>query len=144
MTWDLDREAYFRLYQQTTRWRDNDAYGHVNNSVYYSYFDSSANRYLIEEGGLDIQNSPQVALVVASKCEYFSPIRYPDLLEIGFRVNKLGTKSVEYGLAVFKQGSVNACAAGTFTHVFVDRIQNKSVPIPPEFKAVLELALKTS
>ena len=137
----LVRAGYFYFSPITTRWHDNDLYGHVNNVTYYSYFDTAANKYLIEEGGLDIQTAAVVGFVVSSKCQYLAPITYPDNIDIGFRVNRLGNSSVEYGLAVFKQGENFAVAHGSFTHVFVNRASNKSVPIPASIKSALERAL---
>ncbi len=121
----------------TTRWSDNDIYGHVNNVVYYSYFDSVANRYLIEEGGLDIHNGSTVGLVVNSGCDYFAPIAYPQALEGALRVDRLGNSSVTYGIAIFVAGAEVACANGTFTHVFVDRQSNRPVPIPEPMREAL-------
>lgn len=134
------RNAYYYFLNLTTRWMDNDVYGHVNNVTYYSYFDTVANHYLIERGGLDIQASREVAYVVASHCEYLSPIAYPDKIEAGFRVNKLGNKSVQYGLAIFKQEQETASAFGTFTHVFVNRESGESTRIPEPIRQALELA----
>lgn len=125
----------------STRWMDNDIYGHVNNVVYYSYFDSVANQYLIEQGGLDIHSAEVIGFVVASSCEYQSPIAYPQKIDAGFRVNRLGKSSVEYGIAIFKQGAEEASAHGTFTHVFVDRASAKSVPIPRSIRRALEQVL---
>ncbi len=121
----------------TTRWSDNDIYGHVNNVVYYSYFDSIANRYLIEVGGLDIHDGGTVGLVVNSSCDYFAPIAYPQALEGGLRVDRLGTSSVQYGIAIFVAEEEVACANGTFTHVFVDRDSNRPVPIPQQMRDAL-------
>lgn len=123
----------------TTRWMDNDIYGHVNNVTYYSYFDTAANQYLIEKGGLDIHNAAIVGFVVASTCEYHSPISYPNKIEVGLRVERLGNSSVTYGLGIFNESEEKASANGTFTHVFVNRASNKSTPIPIEIKKVLEL-----
>ena len=122
-----------------TRWHDNDVYGHVNNVVYYSYFDTAANYYLIHEAGLDIHSDKIVGFVVASSCQYHAPIAFPQTLDIGLRVNKLGTKSVEYGLAIFIDSAEQtaAVASGTFTHVFVDQASGKSVPIPTTIKTAL-------
>ncbi len=131
------RDNYKYFTDITTRWMDNDIYGHVNNVVYYSYFDSVANKFLIEEGGLDIHRAEVIGFVVASSCQYRSPIAYPDKIDAGFRVNKLGNSSVEYGIAIFKQGAETASAVGTFTHVFVDRASDKSVAIPAEIRAAL-------
>jgi acyl-CoA thioester hydrolase len=136
-----ERASYPYFTHITTRWMDNDIYGHVNNVVYYSYFDSVANKYLIEEGGLDIHSAEIIGFVVASSCQYKSPIAYPEPIEAGFRVNKLGNSSVEYGIAIFKQGQPNASAVGTFTHVFVDRATGKSVAIPAPLRRALEAVL---
>ena len=100
-----------------------------------------ANKYLIEEGGLDIHSAEIIGFVVASSCQYKSPIAYPEPIEAGFRVNKLGNSSVEYGIAIFKQGQPNASAVGTFTHVFVDRATDKSVAIPAPLRRALEAVL---
>lgn len=137
-----DQRASYRYFTDiTTRWMDNDIYGHVNNVVYYSYFDSVANKYLIEEGGLDIKNSQVVGFVVASNCQYTSPIAYPQAIEAGLRVNRLGNSSVEYGIGIFQQGSAVASAMGTFTHVFVDRSTDKPVAIPASIRSALEAVL---
>ena len=121
----------------TTRWSDNDIYGHVNNVVYYSYFDSVANRYLIEEGGLDIHGGDSVALVVSSGCDYYAPVAYPQALEGALRVDRLGNSSVTYGIAIFALGAAMACASGTFTHVFVDRAAHRPVPIVEPMRRAL-------
>ncbi|MFZ3202720.1 MAG: thioesterase family protein [Pseudomonas sp.] len=121
----------------TTRWHDNDIYGHVNNVTYYSYFDSAVNAYLIEVGGLDIHNGEVVGFVVSSSCDYFASIAFPERIEIGLRVAKLGNSSVQYELAVFKQGEDQACAAGRFVHVFVERASNRPLPIPERLRTAL-------
>jgi acyl-CoA thioester hydrolase len=131
------RASYPYAVAITTRWMDNDAYGHVNNVVYYSYFDTAANRYLIEHAGLDIQTSPVIGLVVASACHYHAPVAYPEALSAGVRVDRLGDKSVTYGIGIFREGSDTAVADGTFTHVFVDRVTRKSVSIPDAMRAAL-------
>lgn len=137
-----DQRASYRYFTDiTTRWMDNDIYGHVNNVVYYSYFDSVANKYLIEEGGLDIKNSQVVGFVVASNCQYTSPIAYPQAIEAGLRVNRLGNSSVEYGIGIFQQDSSVVSAMGTFTHVFVDRSTDKPVAIPASIRSALETVL---
>jgi acyl-CoA thioester hydrolase len=120
-----------------TRWHDNDIYGHVNNVTYYSYFDSAVNTYLIEVGGLDIHNGEVVGFVVSSSCDYFASIAFPERIEIGLRVAKLGNSSVQYELAVFKQGEDEACAAGRFVHVFVERASNRPLPIPERLREAL-------
>ncbi len=122
----------------TTRWTDNDVYGHVNNAVFYFYFDSVANRYLIEEGGLDIHTSDVIGLVVESGCQYHAPIEYPAALRVGLRVNRLGNRSVTYGLAVFTSDVDEAVAHGYFSHVFVDRETRRPVEVPAQLRAALE------
>jgi acyl-CoA thioester hydrolase len=136
-----NRADYKVFYPMTTRWSDNDIYGHVNNVVYYSYFDTAANRYLIEAGGLDISDGSIVGYVVNSGCEYHAPITYPESLEAGVRVDRLGNSSVQYGIAIFKAGEQDAAAHGHFVHVFVERAENKSVPIPPPLRLALEKLL---
>ena len=120
-----------------TRWMDNDIYGHVNNVVYYAYFDTIANRFLIDEGGFDIENDPVIGYIVNSACNYKKGVAYPEQLDGGFRVNRMGNSSVEYGIAVFREGDDEPCAHGTFTHVFVDRITEKSQPIPDKIRQAL-------
>ena len=122
----------------TTRWSDNDIYGHVNNVTYYSYFDTIANTYLIEYGHLHIHQDEVVGFVVNSGCNYYAPIAFPDKLECALRVNRLGVSSVEYGLAIFKEGEDVAVADGHFVHVFVNRHNNQSVPIPDVIRKALE------
>ena len=136
------RADYKVFYPISTRWSDNDIYGHVNNVAYYSYFDTAANRYLIEQGGLDISDGSVVGYVVSSGCEYHAPITYPEPVEAGLRVDRLGTSSVRYGLAIFREGSEQAAAHGHFVHVFVNRAANKSVPIPDNLRQALERLLQ--
>ena len=102
---DEDRGGYVYFSRIATRWIDNDVYGHVNNAVYYQFFDTVANAYLMEHAGLDIECSATVAFVVASSCRYHAPLRHPAALDVGFRVNRIGRSSVEYGVAVFEAGS---------------------------------------
>ena len=134
---DYLRSDYVHFQPITTRWHDNDVYGHVNNVVYYSFFDSAVNTYLIEAGGLDIHDGEVVGFVVSSNCDYFASIAFPDLIEVGLRVGKLGNSSVQYELAIFKVGEEQACAAGHFVHVFVDRQSNRPVAIPEALRAAL-------
>lgn len=131
------RSAYRHFQPITTRWHDNDIYGHVNNVIYYSYFDSAVNSYLIEAGGLDIHAGAVVGFVVSSSCDYFAPIAFPETIEVGLRVARLGNSSVHYQLAIFKQGEDQACAAGRFVHVFVERASNRSTEIPEALRAAL-------
>lgn len=133
------RNEYRHLQSITTRWHDNDVYGHINNVTYYSFFDSAVNTYLIEVGGLDIHDGEVVGFVVSSACDYFASIAFPDRIEIGLRIGKLGSSSVQYELAVFKVGEEEACAAGRFVHVFVDRASNRPVAIPDRLRGALEL-----
>ena len=135
------RDNYYKFNSITTRWSDNDVYGHVNNVVYYSYFDTAANNYLINEGGLNIETSPVIGFVVNSGCNYNSAIAYPDNIESGLRVDRLGNSSVQYGVAIFKKGEDHAAADGHFVHVFVDRETNKPVAIPDKMRAALEAIL---
>ncbi|MDB5979414.1 MAG: putative thioesterase [Pseudomonas sp.] len=135
------RTDYPHFQPITTRWHDNDIYGHVNNVTYYSFFDSAVNSYLIERGGLDIHDGEVVGFVVSSSCDYFASIAYPDLIEVGVRVGKLGNSSVQYELAVFKAGEAEVCAAGRFVHVFVDRASNRPVAIPDGLREALSLLL---
>lgn len=122
----------------TTRWSDNDVYGHVNNVTYLSYFDSVANLYLIREGGLDIANDTAIGLVVESQCHFFAPVAYPDELVGALRVDRLGTTSVTYGHALFAPGEPLAAAQATIVHVFVDRATRRPSPLPPRLRAALE------
>jgi acyl-CoA thioester hydrolase len=137
------RTAFVRFVLATTRWSDNDAYGHVNNVVYYALFDSAVNAILIEAGLLDPASSPIVGLVVESNCRYYTSLTYPDAAEVGVAVEHLGRSSVRYHLAVFKAGAREASAAGRFTHVYVDRTTNRPVPIPDGHRRLME-ALKTA
>ncbi|GAB5482505.1 MAG: thioesterase family protein [Parasphingorhabdus sp.] len=123
----------------TTRWNDNDPYGHVNNAVYYFWFDSAVNRYLIEQGALDIEKSDVIGLVVQTSCEYFAPIAFPDLVEARIRVEKLGRTSVTYGVGLFRGDETTASAAGSFTHVYVDRENRRPTPLPAPLRSALEL-----
>ncbi|NBF01691.1 acyl-CoA thioesterase [Pseudomonas sp. Fl5BN2] len=139
MSEPMPQRGDYRHFQPIiTRWHDNDLYGHVNNVTYYSFFDTAVNTYLIEQGGLDIHDGEVVGLVVSSACDYFASIAFPERIEVGLRVGKLGNSSVQYELAVFKTGDADACAAGRFVHVFVDRASNQPVPIPPALRAALE------
>jgi acyl-CoA thioester hydrolase len=132
------RDGYKWFTDITTRWMDNDVYGHVNNVVYYSYFDTAANLYLIREGGLDIAGSSAIGVVVESKCSYREPIAYPADVRAGLRVDKLGNRSVTYGIGIFSDKNDVAAASGTFVHVFVDRVSRRPVAIPEEIRKALE------
>jgi acyl-CoA thioester hydrolase len=117
---------------------DNDIYGHVNNALYYAFFDTAINQYLVAEGGLDINAGAVIAYVAESQCKYLQPIAFPETIEIGLRVGKLGNSSVRYELAIFKEGAESAAAAGYFVHVFVDRATQRPVTIPDQIRAALQ------
>lgn len=120
-----------------TRWMDNDVYGHVNNVTYYSYFDTAANRYLIEEGGLDVATGPVIGLVVESQCSYHAPLAFPQAVTAGVRVIHLGNRAVTYGIGIFGGDEPLAAAHGHFVHVFVDRATRRPVPIPEPLRTAL-------
>lgn len=122
----------------TTRWMDNDIYGHINNVAYYSFFDTAANRFLIERGGLDIEAGTVIGLVVESKCQYHAPLAYPQTLRAGVRVDKLGNRAVTYGIAIFSETDDAAAAHGHFVHVFVERASRTPTPIPAALRSALE------
>jgi len=121
-----------------TRWMDNDPYGHVNNVVYYSWFDTAVNTYLIEAGVLDIAASPTVGVVIETGCTYFESVAYPETVEAGLAVTKLGRSSVTYTAGIFKQGGAFAAAQGHFVHVYVDRTTQRPVDIPGDVRTKLE------
>ena len=133
----LSRIDYPHIATVPTRWADNDIYGHVNNVTYYAYFDTVVNNYLIEQGGLDIFDAPVIGVAVESMCRFSESIAYPETIELGLRVAKLGNSSVRYELAVFRQGGEAAIASGHFVHVFVDRATNKPVSIPDAIRTSL-------
>ena len=121
----------------TTRWTDNDAYGHVNNIVYYSYFDTVVNTWLIEGGHLDIQGSSAIGVVAETSCHYFSPLTYPETVTAGLRVVHLGRSSVRYEIAIFGEGADVAAAQGFFVHVYVDRLTRRPTEIPAELRRAM-------
>ncbi len=135
------RSDYRVFYPVSSRWADNDIYGHVNNVVYYAWFDSVVNRYLIEVGGLDISDGRIVGYVVDSGCAYHAPLAYPEVVEVGLRVDHLGNSSVRYGIGVFRQGRDRAAAHGHFVHVFVERPAETAVPIPATLRDALSRLL---
>jgi acyl-CoA thioester hydrolase len=132
-----DLDAYPFHTAITTRWSDNDVYGHINNVAYYSYFDTAANLWLIREGGLDITRGDVIAVVVESRCEYRVPLAYPASLLAGVRVDRLGNRAVTYGIAIFAAGDARAAAHGQFVHVFVDRATRLPMMIPPKLREAL-------
>ena len=132
------RPAYRHFLAIPTRWMDNDVYRHVNNVVYYSYFDTAVNHYLIEQDVLDIEQSPVIGLVVETACQYFAPIAFPDIVNVGLRVGKLGTSSVRYEIGIFRNDEDSASAQGHFVHVYVERASNRPTPLPGDLRAALE------
>ena len=121
-----------------TRWMDNDVYGHVNNVVYYSFFDTAVNATLIEKGVLDIHGGQTIGLVIETQCNYFAPLAFPQTIEAGIRVAKLGTSSVRYEVGLFAEGEPLTAAKGHFVHVYVDRETRRPVPLPAPLKQFLE------
>ena len=122
----------------TTRWMDNDVYGHVNNVVYYSWFDSAANLFLIREAGLAPEHAAVIGVIVSSSCSFHRSVAYPQALRAGVRVDRLGDRSVTWGLAIFDEHGEEACAHGQMVHVFVDRQTRRPVAIPAELRRALE------
>jgi acyl-CoA thioester hydrolase len=123
----------------TTRWMDNDAYGHVNNVVYYSFFDTVVNAWLIEHGALDVERGDTIGFVVETGCHYFAPLAYPETVTAALRVAHVGRSSVRYEVALFSQGSDTAAAQGHFIHVYVNRSDRRPVStLPPALAAALE------
>ena len=121
-----------------TRWMDNDVYGHVNNVVYYSYFDTVINEYLIREGGLDIHGGEAIGYCVESQCRYLIPLAFPETIDAGMRVLQLGKSSVRYEIALFRQGDERPAAVGSFVHVFVARENERPTAMPAGIRACLE------
>lgn len=129
----------FKVWRKmTTRWADNDAYGHVNNTVYYEWFDSAVNAWMVEQGLLDIANGDPIALVVETRCTYAAPLAFPQDMDIGLRVAQLGRSSIRYRIGVFAAGSATAAAEGEFVHVVVDRKTRRPVEIPDDWRRKLE------
>ena len=134
----MSRERYAHFQVITTRWKDNDVYGHVNNVEYYSYFDTVINTFLIRQGGLDIHRGASIGLCVESHCRFDAPIEFPDAVHAGLRVSKLGNSSVRYEIALYRNDDPLPCAAGHFVHVYVERSSQRAVPIPAPVRALLE------
>jgi acyl-CoA thioester hydrolase len=132
------RDHYAHLRPIPTRWADNDVYGHVNNVEYYAFFDTVINAWLIAEGGLDIHRGAVIGLCAESHCEYRAAVAFPDVVEAALRVGHLGRSSVRYEIALFREGGEDAIAVGWFVHVFVDREERRSTPIPDGLRAALE------
>jgi acyl-CoA thioester hydrolase len=132
------RSAYRAFRPITTRWMDNDVYGHVNNVVYYSWFDTAVNAHLIEQGALDIHAGETIGLVVETQCNYFAPLAFPQEVEAGIRVARLGTSSVRYEVGLFAKGDEMSAARGHFVHVYVDREHRRPASLSPRLRTVLE------
>ena len=134
----MKREHYRHFTNIQTRWSDNDVYGHVNNAVYYSWFDTAVNAYLIEQGALDVHGGDTIGLVVETRCNYFAPLAFPQTIEAGIRVAHMGRSSVRYEVGLFAAGAPLSAAAGHFIHVYVDRATRRPVPVPEALRAVLQ------
>src|ERR671916_2345870 len=132
------RDLYRRFLTIPTRWMDNDVYGHVNNVVYYSYFDTVVNEYLISSGSLDIERSQVIGLVVETRCRFFRPITFPDAVHAGLRIARLGNSSVRYEIGLFRNDEETAAAQGHFVHVYVDRETRRPAGLPVEMRGALE------
>lgn len=129
----------FKVWQSfTTRWADNDAYGHVNNTVFYEWFDSAVNAWLVGQGLLDIEAGDPIALVVETRCSYFAPLAFPEPVDVGLVVAQLGRSSVRYRIGVFGAGSEQAAAQGEFVHVLVDRTSRRSVEMPQNWRRAFQ------
>jgi acyl-CoA thioester hydrolase len=136
-----NRNAYRHFQSIPTRWMDNDVYGHVNNVVYYSYFDTVVNQYLIEQRALNIETSKVIGLVVETQCQYFASITFPDVVHAGLRVAKLGNSSVRYEIGLFRNDEQTASAQGCFIHVYVDRATRRATFLPADLRSALEKIL---
>ncbi len=132
------RDTYRAFRPITTRWMDNDQYGHVNNVVYYSWFDTAVNAHLIEQGVLDTAAGATIGLVVETQCHYFAPLSFPQTIEAGIRVAHMGSSSVRYEVGLFAAGAPETAARGHFVHVYVDRVTQRPVPLPAPLRQVLE------
>ena len=135
------REGYRAFRAISTRWMDNDAYGHVNNVVYYSWFDTAVNAHLIEQGVLDIHQGETIGLVIETQCNYFAPVAFPQAVEAGLRVASIGRSSVRYEVGLFLAGEPLTLAKGHFVHVYVDRATLRPTALPAPLKKVLEALL---
>ena len=134
---NLELTQYPFQHRFTPRWRDNDIYGHINNAVYYEYFDSTANLYLIEQAGLNIHQADTVAFVVYSQCQYMAPVTYPNKINIGLAIKKLGNSSITWQLGMFSENDNETKATAEFVHVFVDRQTGEKTTIPNSMREAL-------
>jgi acyl-CoA thioester hydrolase len=133
-----DRSEFKVWRRFTTRWGDNDAYGHVNNTIFYQWFDSAVNVWLVEQGMLDIESGDPIGLVVETRCSYAAPLTFPEDVEVGLAVAELGRSSIRYRIGVFAEGAATAAAQGEFVHVVVDRASRRPVEIPADWRQKLE------
>ncbi len=133
----LSRGAYAAFLAIPTRWMDNDVYGHVNNVTYYSYFDTVVNEHLVRAGGLDIRNAPAIGIVVETACRFHKPLSFPDVIDAGLRVARIGRSSVRYEIGLFRQGDDAPAATGRFVHVWVDRAERHPVDVPAAVRRAL-------
>ena len=135
----LPNRSHFKVLRSIpTRWMDNDHYGHVNNVAYYSFFDTAVNGFLIEAGGTDIRDLPAIGIVAESSCQFLSAISFPDTVHAGLGIERLGTSSIVYSIALFRGDEDTPCAVGRFVHVYVDRNTRRPVPIPGPIREVVE------
>jgi acyl-CoA thioester hydrolase len=134
----MKRGDFKHFHTITTRWMDNDAYGHVNNVVYYSWFDTVVNQFLIANGALDIEHSKVIGLVIETQCNYFASVAFPERVVAGLRVSKLGNSSVRYEVGIFREDEESASAQGHFVHVYVDRESRRPSAIPEPMRTLLQ------
>ena len=133
----LRRDAFKAWRVFATRWADNDAYGHVNNTVFYQWFDSAVNAWLVDSGLLDLDDGDPIGLVVETRCTFFTPLTFPKPVEVGIAVTHVGTSSVRYRIGVFNVGEAVVAAQGEFVHVYVDRANRRPMPLPENWRAKL-------
>ena len=135
---ELRRGDFRVLRSLPTRWSDDDTYGHVNNVVHYLMFDTAVNGWLIDASGVDIRTLPAIGLVVETSCRYFAELRFPETVTAGIALERLGTSSIVYRLALFGERSDEPAAVGRFVHVYVDRETRRPVPVPPQIRAAVQ------
>jgi acyl-CoA thioester hydrolase len=139
-----ERGDFPHFLEIVTRWADNDVYGHVNNATYYSYFDTLVNRMLIERNLLDPAKSTAIGVVVETACRFFASLSFPDVIDAGLRVARIGNSSVQYEISLFRRGDKEPAASGRFVHVYVDRATRRPVPVPAEVRAGLEPLIRAT
>lgn len=133
-----DRSAFKAWRRIETRWADNDVYGHVNNTVYYEWFDTAVNGWMVEQGMLNVGRSSAIGLVVETRCSYFAPVAFPERVDVGLAVARLGGASIRYRIGIFAEGADRSAAQGEFVHVVVDRDSRRPIDIPAAWRAALE------